>query len=230
MEAWETTTSWQAWETTTSWHAWEIATSWQGWATASKRHAWGLWKKFRRSRRVSSKHRWPRPCWPDICFRNEGISSFSGGETEQRAKERVLDDREFAEHLGSIHLDQAGEHLAPVGHGADVPQLVAVLVEGARLDLVDVSQAGEELILFEKHLCYFWVWDGLGLNPRLVPKLSCSPDEGNKLVVIQVPHPHAPSRLHPITSHILRREGEVELLTCTPAEVAGRGSCSSQKL
>merc|ERR1711973_689041 len=159
MEAWETTTSWhvwetttswhywetttsrQAWETTTSWQGWEIATSWQGWATASKRHAWSPWKKFRRSRRVSSKHRWPRPCWPDICFRNEGISSFGGGKAEQRAEERVLDDREFAEHLGSIHLDQAGEHL--------------------------------------------------------VPKLSCSPDEGNKLVVIQVPHPHAPSRLHP---------------------------------
>ena len=143
----------------------------------------------------------------------------------------MLDDRELAEHLGSIHLDQAGEHLAPVGHCANVPQLVAVLVEGARLDLVDVSQAGEELILFGKHLCYLWVWDGFWFNPRLVPKLSCSPDEGNKLVVIQVPHTHAPSRLHSLKSHNSKREEEEgELLTCTPAEVAGRGSCSSQKL
>ena len=79
----------------------------------------------------------------------------------------MLNDRKLAEHLGSVHLDQAREHLAPVGDCTDVPKLVAVLVERTGLHLVDIRQASKELVLFGKHLGYLRVWDGLWLNPGL---------------------------------------------------------------
>ena len=60
-------------------------------------------------------------------------------DAEDRAEPAVLDDRELAEHLAAVHVEQARVDLGPAGHGADVPQLVTVLGERARLHLETVT-------------------------------------------------------------------------------------------
>ena len=70
-----------------------------------------------------------------IWCRYQRVGGFGRSKAEQGAKKGVLDDRELAEHLGPIHLDEAGEHFAPVRNCTDVPKLVAVLVEGPDLTL-----------------------------------------------------------------------------------------------
>lgn len=64
--------------------------------------------------------------------------TFSGFVTlkgQQRAKQEVLHDREFAEHLDLVHLDHAAVDLAPVWHAADVIKHGAGLMQRALLHL-----------------------------------------------------------------------------------------------
>ena len=63
-------------------------------------------------------------------------------EAQQRAEQKVLDDRELFQHLRHIHLLQALVDLAPRRHRRDVVQDGAVLVERPALELWDAPRNG----------------------------------------------------------------------------------------
>lgn len=74
---------------------------------------------------------------------------------EQAAELKVLDHRELLQALCLVHADEALVDLRPGGYGTDVPELVGMLSEGARLHLCneeDALQEHEVLMVFIYHL------------------------------------------------------------------------------
>ena len=98
-------------------------------------------------------------------------------------------------------------------------------MEGSRLDFVNVRETSKEVILLPQHLRHVRIRDGLGLHPLgiLRAELGRAPDEGDELIIVQVPDPHGPGRLHPVHGlklptqvHVAREHPETVLVRIIP--------------
>ena len=101
----------------------------------------------------------------------------------------MLNDRKLWDHFRSVHFDESRKDLVPTLYTADIPKLVWMFGKWSCFDLTYVLNASKEMIIIFQLFSFVIITNGFGWNNIMsIHELSCTPNEADKLEIVQRPH------------------------------------------